>query len=117
MWSGVAMIPDLPPAPWEKRMHTDDYDPAKDYPGVVSEGRRWVREETMIDFAVLARNALEVMQRRGWGVMRLSGPPMWKVVDWEGRQIGIFASIDPFTALIEADRWLTEREKETSHGR
>lgn len=51
-------------------------------------------------FVALARNAFDVMMRRGWGV-KLGADGKWYIVK------GIFARgwwDDPFTALIEADR-------------
>lgn len=60
------------------------------------------------EFIALARNALDVMMRRGWGVMRLSGVPAWRAVDWEGREILSGFYDDPFTALVQADRWYRE---------
>lgn len=80
----------------------------------------------VLEFAVLARNALEVMQRRGWWPMPYKGQwyaamdsgddisiPVQRKPNWPAPldESGCLYS-DPFTALIKADRWLSEREKE-----
>ena len=67
------------------------------------------------EFIALARNAFDVMMRRGWGVSkaRYAGEFGWVV--WERRRIEAIGEgmalihgkvyDDPFTALVEADRW------------
>ncbi len=62
---------------------------------------------------VLARDAYKVMMRRGWGICRL--PDGWgvlapeKPVFPENRTIwGLWVGPDPFTALVEADKWYRE---------
>jgi hypothetical protein len=63
-------------------------------------------------FAVLARNAFDVMLRRGWGVeVAYEKPPFdeWRIDDgdrneiWENDILKTWS--DPFTALVEADKW------------
>ncbi len=68
-------------------------------------------------FLALAQNAYEVMMRRRWGVCKL--PDGWGVWASEvafpaSRSIwGCWFGPDPFTALVEADRWYRENvEKE-----
>ncbi len=56
------------------------------------------------EFIALARNAFEVMMRRGWGVeWNADG---WTVtgLNWSGPE----TAADPFTALVEADKWYRE---------
>lgn len=69
------------------------------------------------EFEPLARNAMEVMLRRGMGVKFYGAEMGWKahggdVYYWRLKDAPWHP--DPFTAVIEADRWLTEQE--TSHG-
>lgn len=61
---------------------------------------------TDAEFIALARNAFDVMMRRGWGVECADvGGPCFTVVDACGHFINETAHRDPFTALVEADRW------------
>jgi len=54
-------------------------------------------------FIVLARNAFDVMMRRGWSVRKdLDGE--WFCMESSRDGLAIKAK-DPFTALVEADRW------------
>ncbi len=78
------------------------------------------------DFIVLARNALDVMTRRGWYACRTSyegEPPSecWIVcsrtasgeapnVMYRYRAETEWSWSNPFTALVEADRWMREME-------
>ena len=109
----------LTPAPWR-------YVPGDDggcvsnnagYPLLLSEDN-----DNAVDaeFAALARNAFEVMMRRGWQPWLLNG--RWHVSSqrqgfigrWKhcgGDGLPISAS-DPFTALVEADQWYTEHVEE-----
>ena len=60
--------------------------------------------ETEAAFIALARNAFDVLIRRGWGVVRFTDG--WKVFlsdDWSFLRSACWA--DPFTALVEADKW------------
>ncbi len=68
--------------------------------------------EADCDHAALARNAFDVMTRRGWGVaVHLDGsvsgarPRCWVVVDEEGNLVTNTSYFDPFTALVAADEW------------
>ncbi len=67
--------------------------------------------KTVAAFAVLARNAFDIMLRRGWGVERVWNNDLrvyrWYIVADAPRALREgFA--DPFTALVEADRWYAE---------
>lgn len=60
-------------------------------------------------FAAAVSQMVEILMRRGWGVLRLSGPPAFQAVTWEGHAIcGVNSMIvadNPVTAVLEADRW------------
>ncbi len=71
------------------------------------------------EFIALARNAFDVMMRRGWGVKRMPHKfaRQWYVgFDSKGfdtilsrEKTGyVHCHADPFTALVEADRWYRE---------
>lgn len=65
------------------------------------------------EFIALARNAFDVMMRRGWGVLPCRSVIGWWVSkDSEGNPFRDDAPRlywqDPYTALIEADRWYKE---------
>jgi hypothetical protein len=65
------------------------------------------------EFIALARNAFDVMMRRGWTVVRRKGKWFVASVDenlvekFKGRMMDSPAN-DPFTALVEANRWYEE---------
>lgn len=67
---------------------------------------------TDAEFYLLARQAFDVMMRRGWYAYPalLVGSQAWRVAglsmpdDREMDRLGLFFS-DPFTALVEADKW------------
>jgi hypothetical protein len=78
--------------------------------------------ETNAEFIALARNAFDVMMRRGWGLQKWRNPTGWSVNSYDISdkypvrkayiQSGAFNShADPFTALVKADEWLTQQEK------
>ncbi len=78
------------------------------------------------EFVALARNAFDVMMRRNWGVRYVDACPIAGKIDMKWQAIesrpgsvnGINSMIfadDPFTALVEADKWLTEQEKGATH--
>jgi hypothetical protein len=73
----------------------------------------WEGEDGNADaaFIALARNAFDVMMRRGWGIFRLKDET-WRVQDefslWLWNDGRFFDGPDPFTALVEADRWYRE---------
>jgi hypothetical protein len=82
--------------------------------------------EANCEFVALARNAFDVAMRRGWTVERISqmgGGFIWRITPHsandEVRLCGANAAkfktyvllqkaTDPFTALVEADRWYKE---------
>jgi hypothetical protein len=65
------------------------------------------------EFAALARNAYDVMMRRGWyaGPCNKGG---WEAFYADGTPVdGLSPNIghaDPFTALVAADAWMKEQE-------
>lgn len=73
-----------------------------------------VEREADADFIALARDAFDVMMRRGWQVMSIDG--RWHVHDgvdgnsylWIGGVGAYPIPADPFTALVEADKWYRE---------
>jgi hypothetical protein len=86
----------LTPAPWGKDWHAVE--------GCCS--------ETDSEFIALARNAFDVLMRRGWAVAKhfdhwavfYNDDDMTWVVPWD--QWPKWS--DPFTALVEADKWYKE---------
>ncbi len=116
----------LTPAPWDVTADTSSAMPAV----VDAEGKpvAWVPLEAadLRHFIALARNAFDVMMRRGWWAIEVNVttedelPPfskghgkIWRVSSFCGplplkkftkEQI----APDPFTALVEADRWYKE---------
>ncbi len=66
-----------------------------------------------VEFQVLARAAFDVMMRRGWSPERMGDT--WIVNDEDGRAFCYPSEVmirwpDPFTALVEADRWKKDKE-------
>ncbi len=66
-------------------------------------------------FIALARNAFDVMMRRGWHTRKVGGK--WHVVEpqehkvlyrGQGMEAICIDAGDPFTALVEADKWYAE---------
>ncbi len=93
----------LSPAPW----HTDDLMQVYNHEYCVAD----CGYQDEADFIALARNAFDVMLRRGWGVERVWDNDLrvhrWYIVTDAPRALREgFA--DPFTALVEADRWYAE---------
>ena len=67
--------------------------------------------EACAEFCALARNAFDVMMRRGFGVKTWHHPErgqQWKATDTGGFFLNVQYAADPFTALVEADRWYRE---------
>ncbi len=60
-------------------------------------------------FITLARQAFDVMMRRKWRVCPVAAPEAWAVLNeknvvlWRNNEC--LTAADPFTALVEADRW------------
>jgi hypothetical protein len=113
----------ISPAPWELSQMG-----SKDGRSVVVYGRRPLGKgftSTMVfdsgattenaEFIALARNAFEVMMQRGWGVSWVD--ERWVIRDMKGMCLagaGYKEYPDPFTALVEADKWYRANvEKET----
>lgn len=105
----------LSPAPWRTNHWTED-----DFHRL----RHSQLGGTDLEFIALARNAFDVMMRRGWWpIPRLNGGG-WYLSVMSGTMTGPFCQDnrpeefkallrdaywpDPFTALVEADRWYTE---------
>lgn len=74
------------------------------------------------EFYALARNAFDVMMRRGWQPYRLKSG-QWDVQECDTRECpeplcenGMPAAWgdDPFTALVEADKWYKENVEKSS---
>jgi hypothetical protein len=69
----------------------------------------WCTNETDLEFIEVARIAFDVMIRRGWGVIPVTGG--WQAVECRPGVCGINSMIiksDPFAALVEADKWYRE---------
>lgn len=78
-----------------------------------------IEASNMAAFAALARNALDVMMRRGWGVVLNpeAGPMQGWLVELPNASYPMGTKMydlvnarwkDPFTALVEADAWYRE---------
>ncbi len=105
----------LTPAPWQA-----DYQPA--LWRVISQSEDTVvtamLDEPDAEFIALARNAFDVMMRRGWwpsweedGDWRLDEPG--DVCTELGEWVRANPFPDPFTALVEADKWYREHVEAT----
>ena len=102
----------------------------------VAECSGMVDDETALansEFIALARNAFAVMMRRGWHVERFSlmgGGFAWRIplnvandmIRQQGANAAQFVRYadiakwsDPFTALLEADRWYKENVEALAH--
>jgi hypothetical protein len=105
----------LTPAPWAARTTDCGWVAGPNgHPVLVAENDD-DQGQASVTFAALARNAFDVMIRRGWNPVQIvngerSG--QWKVVGEMSAHTGKlilwaekFAFTDPFTALVEADRW------------
>jgi hypothetical protein len=102
----------LPSAPWEVVQDAEGFHYIPRHgrfplllPETETEG-----DIAALEFAALARNAEDVMTRRGWGVVRVRG--QWLVA------IGSMEPLyelrerlwsHPFLALVEADAWYAEQ--------
>ena len=112
------------PAPWYDdgyRIYGPTDDPDKRSGGVIMEYK--YSDHAMDDdgeFCALARNALDVMMRRGWHAMKCLQSDDWFVQDAFQSEIVLEFSTrrdemiracyakDPFTALVQADKWYAE---------
>lgn len=74
-------------------------------------------DDTDAQFCALARNAFDVMMRRGWSAIQ-QPDDSWGVFlrDCDNGYLIVSSGVrlwsDPFTALIEADKWYRENVKE-----
>lgn len=112
--SKLTPMPWLPKSSHDIKAGPEDYDatiakfwssPFSLTPDVAQENR---------NFTLLARNAFDVMMRRGWTVMPcyINRPgTFWKVRMLErDHEIEQKEFPDPFTALVEADLWFKNQE-------
>jgi len=103
----------LTPAPWSVE-HFDQWSQISHGP-LDDASERFAVDDPMsfadMEFCALARNAFDVMMRRSdWIVSAcIAGDysQWWKVEDDNDRTVGE-PQTDPFTALVEADRWYRE---------
>lgn len=69
----------------------------------------WQPNQYDLEFIALARNAFDVMMRRGWGIVLF--PSGWTIAIKDVSESFIMNKFrgmrwpDPFTALVEADAW------------
>lgn len=117
-------ISKISPAPWRYDIYSNDIqigDGTETVSKIVVNGKHdsvYSDEETMsvcdAEFIALARSAFDVMMRRGWNPYRISG--RWHINSGnDGCCMGRFEEWlrdmswdDPFTALVEADKWFKE---------
>ncbi len=112
----------LSPAPWEWNGSWRVCHSAESRIGVVCDtatnnnSRTWENQANAA-FIALARNAFDIQMRRGWGVILT--PEGW-TISLEGAFAGSQKLrdagwrgwfTDPFTALVEADKWLANVEE------
>ena len=103
----------LTPAPWEvvkdQGSQTIFIPRPNGFPMLLEEDN----DPVPLEFAALARNAFDVMMRRKWEAE-------WLLVGVDSaleilpEQLQKMRWPDPFTALVEADRWMTEQEAKQS---
>jgi hypothetical protein len=117
---GVAMdMSKLTPAPWTCRPSCAGADWGFDVPELEDADYRDSRFGNQADaeFIVLARNAFDVMMRRGWNPCKSSLSGNWRIdmndgdyftIPLDATDIEPWEFADPFTALVEADRWYRE---------
>lgn len=122
----------LSPAPWDAVRISDDVAVVVHKGGPASftsifhntgnlDEWPWANESDA-DFIALARNAIDVMMRRGWyAALEREGfvnRNKWIVREKTGMCVAGAGAVeypDPFTALVEADKWYRENiEKEPS---
>ena len=66
----------------------------------------WMARRADVEFVCLARAAFEVMMRRKWNPTYRGGTNGgWYVLNILEDRVGRVLADDPFTALVEADRW------------
>lgn len=112
----------LAPAPWVAEWRSGSGAYILSAGGVANRGPLIQGKQTDAEFCALARNAFDVMLRRGWWAQRDCGCDLWRISwnteDCVNGRVKSFpwwkyekqtgkapAWPDPFTALIEADAW------------
>ncbi len=98
----------LSPAPWLMDGDGGIFGPHPDPP-------RECSRAVDLEFCCLARNAFDVMMRRGWTARKMAPQEGWLVQDnrnapllqphMQSGRLDWFTAADPFTALVEADQW------------
>lgn len=70
------------------------------------------RADADAEFIALARNAFDILLRRNWSVIKEPGNVFSiQQVGWDGRFHGFANSFnDPYTAVVEAEKWFVETE-------
>lgn len=109
-------LTELTPAPWEVKLDRGSgifYVPLPGgYPMLLAEDDDDHRRRAALELAALARNALDVMVRRGWSVGSDDFGKTFCLGVGCGCDLWMWAKAqrftDPFTALVEADRWYRE---------
>jgi|SRR6185436_5905864 len=123
-------IAKLTPAPWRYELNrVNDGTPSGEcdevaelfFPGAANSFlQSWnpkESDETALEFTALARNAIDVIIRRGGSPLYLVAQVMASATMTHGERIALVEFVqslgdtDAFTALVEADKWLTERAK------
>ncbi len=118
-------LEELTPAPWGVN-GTTVYRADYEFPEFVA--NCWPRGGAPVEdgvanaeFIVLARNALDVMMRRGWYARPHNGDARrWEAVNRFFSRGGPMIpdeariAVDPFTALVSADRWYRENVENPS---
>ncbi len=109
----------LSPAPWQSTGHELYYGRSPCF-------HQQISKATDAEFIALARNAFDVMMRRKWHAEFYVGGA-WCVVTDDGGILYRFranggdglriTATDPFTALVEADKWYLENVEKVTHER
>ena len=130
----------LSPAPWifDERVRCmaiyagpavscfDDLEETVAYIGWGVGGPPWEHARRRADwsFCALARNAFDIMMRRGWSVDQIRPGGTWIVSNpaWAQREYPMYGKVfakadDPFTALVLAEKWYIENAETTAMGR
>jgi hypothetical protein len=100
----------LTPTPWTLRDEGDGEYYVADSTGKVVPGLGKIFGHVAIAVAeriVLSANAFDVMMRRGWEVRFDERHKLWSVHGEYFLNIG-HVSHDPFSALVESDKWYKE---------
>ena len=106
----------LTPGPWECRAcptHIDDGELATCFAMRSESGAKIILKKDNLSFICLARRAFDVMMRRKWEaeVWLAEGQNSWAVdsaVEKLPDELEKTRWLDPFTALVAADKWYRE---------